>query len=419
MRRRSRKGTSWIAVLLVVVLGTALGIGAGSLLATFARLHGSGVHLSDLWGSPFGGGKDVVRILMLGEDNTGSRRHGRHGLSDTLVVMAVNTKTKEVRAISIPRDTKVEIPGHGTCKINSANAFGGPELARQVVGNLLGVDIDYYVATSTSGLRGLVDLVGGVYIKIDKNMDYDDRHQNLHIHLRASPEKQLLTPVQAEGYVRFRHDRVGDSGWEIIDGKKVPAGRIARQQIFMRALANRVLSLPTRTERAEVLSQAYQKGYIVSDLKLRDWDGLADYLKDIHPEKMVMAVLPGAPANIHGASYWIPDFDKINELVAQNMKFESAPQEEIDAKVEVLNGSGISGAAGKVADRLKEAGFQVTHEGNASDFTYDRCQVISHKANNPGAQRIAALLNCGAVQEDSSKGGADITVIVGRDFREN
>lgn len=414
------RGTSWVAVLLVIVVGSALGIAAGSFLACWIpnvkANHGS---FMDIFAREFGG-KRYVRILMMGEDNTGRGRSGGHGLSDTLVVIAVDTKTKNVRAISIPRDTRVEIPGHGICKINAANAFGGPELSKQVVQQLLGVDIDYYVKTTTTGLKGLVSLVGGVYIVVDENMHYNDNHGKLHINLKASPEKQLLNAEQAEGYVRFRHDAFGDSGYKMKDGKKVSTGRIVRQQYFMRALANRILSLPTRRERADILRQAYEKHYIESNLKLKDWNGLADFFKDVDPEKMVMTVLPGAPGRIGIASYWIPDDEKIPQVVAQNMRFEGNPGDD-SATVEVLNGSGISGAAGKVADKLKKAGFEVEREGNAPDFTYDRCMVITHKGRTEGVRRIAALLNCDEIREEVKTGSGksvDVTVIVGRDFKE-
>lgn len=417
MRRRPRRRPPLAAILAVAVVAVVVGVWGGLFLAHIPSI-GNPLDLlrrSELESKP------IVRILMLGEDRTGSKKSGRHGLSDTLVVLAINngTKPKEVRAISIPRDTRVEIPDHGICKINAANAYGGPELSKQVIQNLLGVDIDYYIATSTGGLRGLVDLVGGVYIVVDENMNYDDNHQDLHIHLKASPEKQLLKGSDAEGYVRFRHDRWGDSGWKIVDGKKVPAGRISRQQYFMRALANRILSLPTKRERADVLSKAYEKGYILSNLNLKDWDALADFMKNVDPEKMGMAVLPGAPGMKGHASYWIPDDAKIPGVVAQQMRFEASSDVGSNASIEVLNGCGVAGAASKIADKLQKAGFQVTKQGNATGFNYDKCCVITRGGNTSGVQRLASLLNCTDIrQESKGKDLPDITVIVGRDYSE-
>lgn len=414
------RSTSWVSVVIVIVLGSVVGVAAGTFLAWWLPIA-SATHTSPwqaMAGNPFGG-KEQVRILMIGEDDTSKRNANGHGLSDTLVVMAFDTRTKEARALSIPRDTRVEIPGHGTCKINSAHVYGGPELTRQVVHELLGADIDYYIKTNTSGLRGLVDLVGGVYIKVDKDMRYTDRHGGLHINLKASSEKQLLNGEQAEGYVRFRHDRYGDSGYDIVDGKKVPQGRIVRQQYFMRALANRILSMEHKRDRADVLRQAIERKYIVTDLNLKDWDGLADFFKDFEPTKMAMDVLPGEPGNVHGASYWLPDYDKIGDLVARNLYFQGPVGGDTTATVEVLNGSGIAGAAGKVAEQLKEAGFEVTRTDNADSFGYTRCAIISHKPKDEPVQRLAKLLNCDEtdITEDTARAkGADVTVIVGRDF---
>lgn len=417
-RRRSRKKMPIAAIVAVVVVASVLGVLGGRYLASTL----GGFSISDVFRPSPLENKPIVRILMMGEDNTGSKKSGVHGLSDTLVVLAINNGStpKQIRAISIPRDTMVEIPGHRTCKINAANKFGGPELAKQVISGLLGVDIDYYIDTSTSGLRGLVDLVGGVYIIVDENMNYDDDAQDLHIHLRASPEKQLLKGRDAEGFVRFRHDRWGDSGWKIVDGKKVPAGRIARQQYFMRALANRILSIPTKRERARVLNEAYEKGYIVSNLQLNDWGALADFMKNVDPDKMGMAVLPGAPGNIHHASYWIPDTAKVPQVVAQQMRFEGVAEDDMTASVEVLNGCGVPGVASKIADKLQKAGFTVTKQGNAPGFEYDRCQVITRKGSTAGVLAIVKLLNCTDLrQEKKGKGLPDVTVIIGRDYSES
>jgi LCP family protein required for cell wall assembly len=410
--------TSWVAVVIVILLGSVTGIAGGTFLAWWLPLaRATHTGFGDLFSGPFGG-KRYVRVLMIGEDDTAKSRKNGNGLSDTLVVVAIDTQTKEIRAISIPRDTQVEIPGHGVRKVNAAHVYGGPKLTRQVIQDLLGVNIDYYIKTNTKGLRGLVDLVGGVYIKVDKDMRYTDRRGGLYINLKASPNKQLLNGRQAEGFVRFRHDAFGDSGYRIVDGKKVNAGRIVRQQMFMRALANRILSLPTRRERAKVMQTAYERKYVVSDLNMVDWDGLADFFKDIKPEDIVMDVLPGSPGNEHGVSYWIPDHEAIRDLVAINLRFEGTPGQQVMAKVEVLNGSGIAGAATRVADKLKSAGFNVTRTSNADKFDYTRCCILAKQCKSEPVQRLAKLLRCNDIREDTLHDGIDATVIVGRDYNE-
>ncbi|MCX8053086.1 MAG: LCP family protein [Armatimonadetes bacterium] len=405
------KGTSWVAAMLVILLGSAVGIAAGTFLAVWLpTMKATHTTFGDFLTGAFGGQR-YVRILMIGEDDTARRSKNGNGLSDTLVVLALDTQTKEIRALSIPRDTRVEIPGHGICKINSAHVYGGPQLTKQVVQDLLGVPIEKYVKTNTHGLRGIVDLVGGVYIKVDKDMHYVDRHGGLYINLKASPEKQLLNGKQAEGYVRFRHDKYGDSGYEIINGKKVPAGRIARQQIFLRALANRILSLPTKRERARVLETAYNRGYVVSDLNMKDWDGLADFFKDIKPENITMEVLPGRPGMIGRVSYWLPDTKQLAQVVSVTLLFQ-----EPNPKVEVLNGSGVAGAAKKIADQLIDAGYEVTRTDNAPKSDYYQSQIITRKGKTEAVMRLAKLIGCDLIIEDGAqkKSGPDVTVIVGK-----
>lgn len=406
------RGTSWLLILIVVLVGSAAGILGGSYLATRELMPG-GIPNPINAIRPFDG-KRHVTILMIGEDNTGRGRG--HGLSDTLVVMAIDTQTREVRAISIPRDTLTRIPGHGNGKINSANAHGGPELARRSVNNLLGADIDYYVSTNPKGLRGLVDMLGGVYMVVEKNMRYTDRRGGLFINLKASPEKQLLNGDQAEQYVRFRHDAHGDSGYEIKNGKKVAAGRVVRQQKFMRALANRVLSLP-RSERLATLQKAREKEFIVSDMQMADWKGLMDILKDFNPETMNMAVLPGQPGNVGNGSYWIPDTSAIPEVVAQNLLFQSAPPEAAPT-VEVLNGSGIAGAARRVAEKLRGAGLEVERTDNAPNSGYTECSIITRRGRIVQVETIAQMLNCDNIkEEEASSDKPAITVIVGSNYR--
>lgn len=417
------RNTSWLLIVLVVVVGAAIGIFGGTLLATMQSIPGGFVQIFE---RPFGGQR-YVRILMIGEDNTARGSKDKHGLSDTLVVMAIDTETKDVRAITIPRDTMVEIPGHGTCKINSANVYGGPDLVRGTVQTLLGLDgtenkIDHYIATTTQGLRGMVDDLGGVYIVIDKNMRYTDRRGHLNINLKASPEKQLLDGEKAEEYVRFRHDTWGDSGFQIKDGKKVPAGRVVRQQKFMRALANRVIGMPNRSDRADFLTRSQEKGYIMSTLHVNDWKALMNLFADFNPETMNMAVLPGSPGTVGRGSYWIPDMAKIPDVVNTNLLFVGAGVMGGDGqpapKIEVLNGTGVRGVASAVADKLRTAGMEVDKTGNAPKSDYAECCIITRRGRITQVDQIAQMLQCRDIQEESATPGKpDITVIVGSNYR--
>jgi len=105
-----------------------------------------------------------VSVLLLGVD----QRPGERGRSDSIMVMTLNPTRNESRLISIPRDTKVDIVGHGTNdKINHAYSFGGPEMAIKTVEKFLDIPINYYAEINMEGFTSLVDAVGGVTVNND------------------------------------------------------------------------------------------------------------------------------------------------------------------------------------------------------------------------------------------------------------
>jgi len=231
-------------------------------------------------------------ILLMGVDSNGLKADPFLGTrSDTMMLVSIDPVSNKVGVVSIPRDSRVRVPSHGVDKINSAHAFGGPELAMQTVREAFGVPVDHYIAVDTGGLKKLFEILGPVEILVEKEMHYVDHTAKLNVDLQ--PGLQQLSPAQAEEYVRFRHDARGD------------IGRIERQQWFVRQAAKKfkdpqiVLKLP------ELVCLGYQ--CIRTDLPMQDVLGIAAYAKDFPHEKVVTAMLPGDARYIGGGSYWIPD----------------------------------------------------------------------------------------------------------------
>ena len=110
---------------------------------------------------------------MLGVDE----RSGDRGRSDTMIVLTVNPENNSVKMLSIPRDTRTEIVGHGTVdKINHAYAFGGVEMSIATVENFLDIPIDYYMQINMEGFKDIVDAVGGVTVNNDLDFTYEGVH---------------------------------------------------------------------------------------------------------------------------------------------------------------------------------------------------------------------------------------------------
>ncbi|MBQ9358927.1 MAG: LCP family protein, partial [Abditibacteriota bacterium] len=344
--------------------------------------------------------------------------------------------TKELRAISFPRDTMVTIPGHGTQKLNAAHVLGGPQLVKEVIEqNFLDqIPIDYYIKTDTASFREMVDLVGGVYILVEERMKYTDRSQDLYIDLKPSPEKQLLNGKDAEGYVRFRKDRYGDSSFKVENGEVVNAGRIVRQQKFIVALCNRIISMDSKTKRADFIKTCYQKGYIESDLKLTDWNDLADYVLGFNPDQMLIDVLPGTPTE-KGVSYWVPDREKVTEIVNRDMLFvganpkmlaqetpeaesaETLPQKApSEYRITVLNGTGTTGLAKGFAEKIGKLGYTNVTAGNASKNTYTATE-LKPKTRDGNLDAVKAQLGCGKEVAAAEGQESDLVIILGTDYK--
>lgn len=117
--------------------------------------------------------KDPFSILMLGVD----QRTGDTGRSDTIIVLTVNANQNSIKMLSIPRDTRTEIVGHGTVdKINHAYAFGGVTMSMNTVEQFLDIPIDYYMQINMESFKDIVDSVGGVTVNNDLDFSSDGVH---------------------------------------------------------------------------------------------------------------------------------------------------------------------------------------------------------------------------------------------------
>mgnify|MGYP005844719591 CR=1 FL=1 len=239
-------------------------------------------------------GVDRLRILALGVDQAS-------GNADTIIVATVDLKNKAVYALSIPRDTRAEIPGHRTFKINAAYSWGGLSTAKQAVENLLGIPIDRVVLVHLEGFKRIVDLLGGVEVDIEKDMHYVDRKQGLYIHLKKG--YRLLDGEKAMQYVRFRHDPLGD------------LGRIQRQQKFLKALASKMFGWQEIDKLPELTRQIMEQ--IETDMTTREVLHLARFGKELPPERIFSGILPGTPQNIDGISYYVADEMRVTHALAE------------------------------------------------------------------------------------------------------
>ncbi len=366
------------------VLGFTIGV-AGGVSSYVSQELGMGPVFNPFsFQNPFRG-RGQVNILLIGKDDIGA------GLADTLMVARVDVQRRRVGAVSIPRDTRANIAGQGVQKVNAAHAFGGTELTQSTVSQLLGIPIDYYIEINSRGLAQMVDAADGIEIDVEKRMRYRDRAGGLSI--RLEPGLQVLNGEQAVGYVRFRHDALGD------------IGRMRRQQSFVRALAKR-LTAPGMISRIPALVQALLNT-VDTNLSAGDLAYLARLARGLGPEKLVMATLPGEPRMVDGLDCFQLSSEGVRQTIAEVLYGKPCA-------VKVIDASG-NGRGERVIKILEENGVQVI--STLTGPVQASSRIINHHGRPETGRNLLQLISCNhLISDDDPFAAQDFTIEVGEDF---
>jgi len=340
-------------------------------------------------------------IVVLGVDE----RSDDVGRSDTLFVVMFDSNTKSASLLSIPRDTRVRIAGHGWDKINHAYAYGGRELTQKTTEELLGLKINNYVMVDFKGFTGLVDAIGGIDIDVEKDMYYHDDWDGFTIDLKKG--RQHLDGKTAIQYVRYR-DEEGD------------IGRIRRQQHFMMAVYDKIASADMLLHIPGLAKQL--TSMVKTDLPLGDMMDLGKALHAMVKEKgLSMAMVPGTPKYIDGISYWLPDITDLRELMVKMQgatmteRYKSAAElmeQEYNKAVDKAE-SGDSSEENKEAVK-EEKELQAKKEEKAKDDKAKKQNGKTDKAAaadkketaEPDAKGVVRLVNCSGSKTAGSEAAA-------------
>lgn len=300
-------------------------------------------------------------ILILGVDSNGDNTDPFLSTrSDTILLANIDPSNHSVNVISIPRDSKVYLAdGKGVQKINHAHALGGIELTKKTIEETLGINIDRYVVVNAAGIRKLVDVIGGIPVYIEKPLNYDDYAGKLHIHLPKGEHR--LNGEQVEGFLRFRHDGLGD------------IGRTSRQQWFLKSLIETLKTPAVIPQIPEALRLAMT--YIKTDMTLYELSHLAVFVRDINMDAVEVATLPGGPSTKGFISYWILDPEKVQEMV-DRMIYRVKPEKIENLSVGVMYSSNKEELALTVKDKLETLGIDVVCTGKGR---LPHSQIIAHK----------------------------------------
>jgi polyisoprenyl-teichoic acid--peptidoglycan teichoic acid transferase len=424
LRRQRRPGyrdaaRRWAGVrrALVVLATIALAgfVVAGVLLAIYVndvntRLRPDAAAIGDALAEP-PGFSEPYYVLIMGSDRRPGETNAR---TDTLILARVDPGEKRATLVSIPRDTRVEIPGHSTTKINAASAWGGPELAIRTVADFTGLPISHYIEMDFEGFKEIVDALGGVTVAVPHAIDdplaanYDTRYQSIPAGV------QRLSGAHALTFVRSRAYPEGD------------LMRIQNQQAFLRALLAEITKVQNPLRLKRVLDAFVDN--VSTDLSAVRLLSLANGMRGMDIDALEAVTIPGTPEYLDGVSYVIADEEAMREMLSridQGLPATQADAEAGDASapepgsitVAVRNGAGISGLAAAAVSRLVPQGFEVVETGNASQFVYDETLIV-HRDAEDKAVAVRDVLGTGRVVP--SRGmytfDADVLVVVGKDW---
>lgn len=230
-------------------------------------------------------------ILVLGSDSVIPRHlMDYNGRSDLILTVCINKITGQISIISIPRDSYLKVPAkllslYGQniqtaqqgMRINAANAIAGPDLARVLVQKLLGTKVDRIVVLSIAGFKALINKLGKLEIFVPKHLVYHDHKANLHIDIPAGRRY-----MDGEALIKFLRYRDRDQG---------DIGRIKRQQIFIRALVNKLQEPETLKLIPELIEVSGQ--LFLTDMKVSEMLGLASILGHTKRTNFNGYIVPG------------------------------------------------------------------------------------------------------------------------------
>jgi len=361
-----------------------------------------------------------VNILIMGVDRVpqvaANSSKSFDGRSDTILLLHLDPRDKSISLLSVPRDTKVQIPGVAFSKIGEANARGGAALAARSISSMLNnVTIDRYVRISTDAFRELVDLLGQVEVFVPRAMSYTDSAQKLRINLVQG--WQTLNGEQAEQFARFRNDGLGD------------VGRIGRQQSLIQAIRNRLVS-PSVVVRLPEIIRLMQK-YVDTNLKFEEILTLANFGLQLEPDNFKMVMLPGRSSSEEDdlRSYWIVDAIGRDRIMTQYFKqglldfapgrFGNPSQSVLPSqlKIAVQNASSNPQTAKTIASFLRKKGFYNVYVVQDWPDSQRQSQIIVQQGDLEAAKSLQKVLGDGKIEAASTgEIASDLTIRIGEDW---
>jgi polyisoprenyl-teichoic acid--peptidoglycan teichoic acid transferase len=363
-------------------------------------------------------------ILILGSDirKNEIRAGVKASRSDTIMLLHVDPKLKKVWILSIPRDSRVAIDGHGMEKVNAAYFYGGAPLAITTVKELTGLPINGYVEIGFESFKELVDAIGGVWVTVPKppGAPYIDDIMAANHDESArivKPGYQRLDGKHALTYVRARHQFTTQDH-----------ERIVHQQAFIRALMAQTVRFQNVFKIPQLID-IFRRN-VRTSMSLQDMTELALDMRGVNQRSLDATQVPGVDQHVGGVWYFVPDLERLKVLAdrmgtSEPFKGVETTQTAVAAvpgagaiSATVKNGTSNTGWGHSMAARLKALGFKVGAVSTAKQTNYVTTLVLYKAGHQEQATKVRDALGFGATQQSTQVSfTSDVLVVVGSDFK--
>lgn len=346
---------------------------------------------------------DRVNILILGIGGDG---HEGPYLTDTIMVASLKPSTGEAGLISIPRDLAVPSSDGKLQKINTVNAFAeaeskgsGGEAAVRIASEVLDLSIPYYVRVDFRAFKEVVDEVGGIMVYVDRLFADASFPTGVNGETRTVSFVAGWQKMDGARALDYARSRMGSNG----EGSDFARSR--RQQKVLVALKQKLFSTDTFLDPgriARVLGTLDR--HLKTNLGTGDIIRLIEIGRRVKTDTIRHLVLDDRPdgelkaALLDGVFFLVPaedSFDRIRRLARD--VFNAPSSEAVEptvTRLEVQNGTTISGLAGRVATKLRTEGFAVVSYGNAAERTHSSTTVyVLSDSSDPSSTKLAELLH--------------------------
>jgi LCP family protein required for cell wall assembly len=354
-----------------------------------------------------------MNIVLLGYDlRAPGSTEVTEGRSDVIILLHIDPEKGFLSLLSVPRDLRVKVEGFGHRKINAAYAYGGGALLIRTIQNELGIDLDHYIAVNLEAFKAITDSLGGVYIDVDR--PYDDGK------IEFDPGFQLLDGLNAERFVRTRHDQ------------NIDFGRMARQQRYLSAVRQQVSQWNLPLKLPGLIKTIFK--YADTDLSAGEVVKLAYWATKLDNNGIKRAEIIGATGDMNGSFYILPTPE---ELAAAREDFFTPPAKTNESSntaalespaapatltpadlkgisVDLVNATGRSGQAAFAGVWLLRQGATIG-DLTTGELPVTGTGVVEYSGSRQeSAQRVAQALGIARVEKSSSIVG--VRVILGESY---